>query len=96
MEAVRNRAVSIDDLANAMSDDEYVRARKFYDLLVQLTRCTNGVLSIDREALLKFASAVMDCTPAEAYSIIRKMQRYGWVKAWDSHFVVVNVTNNKG
>ena len=96
MEAVRNRAVSIDDLANAMTSDEYNRAFEFYKFLQGLTKCTNGILQIEREKFLKLAATMLECSEVEAYTIINKMRRYGWIKAWDSHFVVVNVTNNKG
>ena len=96
MEAVRNRAVSIDDLANAMTSDEYLKAKEFYSFLVDISKCTGGILRIEREKFIKLAATMMDCTPAEAYAIISKMRRYGWIKACDSHFVVVNVTNNKG
>jgi len=81
----------IDSLATAMTDDEYRKAREFYKFLASISMCNHGVLSIDREKLIRVASAYMDCDPLEAYNILRKMMDYGWIMSWDRNFIVVNL-----
>ena len=80
----------IDVLSNAMTEDEYRKAEKFYDFLLGLTKCTGGVLSIDRESFVMLASSFMKCSPGEAVKIIMKMKDYGWIRAWDDRFIVVD------
>ena len=81
----------IDRLTTAMTDDEYRKAVEFYRFLTSITRCNHGVLSIDREKLIRVASAYMDCDPLEAYNILRKMKDYGWILTWDKDFIIVNL-----
>jgi len=88
---VTGTIADINTIANAMSEDEYRKAREFYRFLVSITKCDHGVLSIDRERLIKVASAYMDCDPLEAYNILRKMMDYGWILIWDRDFIIVNL-----
>jgi len=81
----------IDSIANAMTDDEYRKAVDFYRFLVSITKCNHGVLSINREKLIKVASAYMDCEPLEAYNIVRKMKDYGWIITIDKDFIIINL-----
>ena len=81
----------IDGLATAMTEDEYRKAVEFHSFLVSISRCNNGILSIDREKLIKVASAFMECDPLEAYNILRKMKDYGWILTWDMGFIIVNL-----
>ncbi|ALG97004.1 hypothetical protein [Sulfolobus monocaudavirus SMV3] len=74
-----------------MTEEEYVKAREFYKFLVSITKCNNGILTIDREKLIDIASAYMDCTPIEAYNILLKMKSYGWVIALDKDYIAVKV-----
>lgn len=70
-----------------MTDDEYRKAREFYKFLVNITKCNNGVLTIERKKLIDIASAYMECTPVEAYTIINKMHKYGWIKTLDKDYI---------
>jgi len=81
----------IDGLATAMTEDEYRKAVEFHKFLVSITECKHGILSIDREKLIKVASAFMECEPLEAYNILRKMKDYGWILTWDKDFIIVNL-----
>ena len=77
-----------------MTQEEYAKAREFYSFLVEISKCNNGVIHIEREKFIKLAAIMLDRTPVEAYSVLRKMQRYGWIAAIDDHFVIVNVTTS--
>ena len=90
----QNRYTSIDDLAGAMTQEEYAKAKEFYSFLVEISKCNNGVLHIERDKFINLASVMMKCTTIEAHSILRKMQRYGWIATIDEHFVIVNVANS--
>jgi hypothetical protein len=81
----------IDSLTTAMTEDEYRKAVEFHRFLVNISNCNHGILSIDREKLIKVASAFMECGPLEAYNILRKMKDYGWILTWDKDFIIVNV-----
>jgi len=81
----------IDSITNAMTEDEYKKAVEFHRFLVSITGCNHGVLSIDRERLIKVASAFMECDPLEAYNILKKMKDYGWILMWDRDFIIVNL-----
>jgi len=77
-------------LFNAMTSDEYERAKRFYEFLKNITKGTNGYLTIEWEELIDMASGYMKCSPYEAYRILMKMKEYGWIKEIDKHFIVVN------
>jgi len=81
----------IDGLATAMTEDEYKKAIEFHRFLASISRCDHGALSIDRERLIKVASAFMECDALEAYNILKKMKDYGWILTWDKDFVIVNL-----
>jgi hypothetical protein len=81
----------INSIADAMSEEEYRKAVEFYRFLASITKCNHGVLSIDREKLIKVASAYMECDPLEAYNILRKMKDYGWILTLDKDFIIVNL-----
>jgi hypothetical protein len=91
MEVIPRKGYTIDELTNAMTDDEYRKAREFYKFLVNITKCNNGVLTIERKKLIDIAAAYMECTPVEAYNILTKMKAYGWIKTLDTHFIIVNI-----
>jgi hypothetical protein len=91
MEVIPRKGYTIDELTNAMTDDEYRKAREFYKFLVNITKCNNGVLTIERKKLIDIAAAYMECTPVEAYNILTKMKGYGWIKTLDTHFIIVNI-----
>ena len=74
-----------------MTEDEYTKAREFYKFLVNITKCNNGILTIDRKKLIDIASVYMDCTPLEAHNILLKMKSYGWIKVLDNDYIAVNV-----
>jgi hypothetical protein len=91
MEVLPRKGYTIDDLANSMTEDEYRKAKEFYKFLMTITKCTHGVLSIDRKKFVDIAAAYMECTPVEAYTIIKKMHNYGWIKTLDKDYIVVNL-----
>ncbi|MEJ2779369.1 hypothetical protein WIW89_00205 [Stygiolobus sp. CP850M] len=91
MEVLPRKGYTIDDLANAMTEDEYRKAKEFYKFLMTITKCSNGVLTIERKKLIDIAAAYMECTPVEAYNILTKMKGYGWIKTMDTHFIIVNI-----
>ncbi|WP_062088571.1 hypothetical protein [Sulfolobus acidocaldarius] len=91
MEVASRKGYTIDELTNSMTDDEYRKAREFYRFLVNITKCSNGVLTIERKKLIDIAAAYMECTPVEAYNILTKMKVYGWIKTLDMHFIIVNL-----
>jgi len=91
MEVLPRKGYTIDDLANSMTDDEYRKAKEFYKFLVNITKCSNGVLTIERKKLIDIAAAYMECSPVETYTIIKKMHNYGWIKTLDTHFIIVNI-----
>ena len=86
-----NYITIIDNIATAMTDDEYRKAVEFYKFLANITRCTRGVLNIDRKKLINIASAYMECTPVQAHAILQKMKAYGWIKILEDDFIVVNL-----
>jgi len=45
MEVFPRKGHIIDELASSMTEDEYRKAREFYKFLVNITKCTHGVLS---------------------------------------------------
>ncbi|MFP3214084.1 MAG: hypothetical protein RXR18_02590 [Nitrososphaeria archaeon] len=90
-----NYNIIINSIINSMTDDEYRKAREFYKFLVGITKCTRGVLNIDRKKLVDIASAYMECTPMEAHTILMKMKAYGWLKIIENDFVLVNLEGKK-
>ncbi len=86
-----NYNIIINSIVASMTDDEYEKAKGFYKFLVNITKCTHGVLNIDRKKLVDIASAYMECTPMEAHAILLKMKAYGWIKIIENDFVVVNL-----
>ncbi len=86
-----NYNIIIDTIVASMTDDEYEKAKEFYKFLANITKCTHGVLNIDRKKLVDIASAYMECTITEAHAILLKMKAYGWIKIIENDFVVVNL-----
>ena len=74
-----------------MTEEEYAKAKEFYRFLVSISKCNNGILTIDREKLIDIASAYMKCDPFEAYNILMKMKSYGWVKVIDKDYIAVKL-----
>jgi len=91
MEVIPRKGYTIDELTNSMTDDEYRKALEFHKFLVNITKCNNGVLTIERKKLIDIAAAYMECTPLEAYTIIKKMHNYGWIKTLDKDYIIVNL-----
>ena len=91
MEVIPRKDYTIDDLANSMTEEEYRKAKEFYKFLVNITKCNNGVLTIERKKLIDIAAAYMECTPLEAYIIIKKMRNYGWIKTLDKDYIIVKL-----
>jgi len=91
MEVIPRKDYTIDDLANSMTEEEYRKAKEFYKFLVNITKCNNGVLTIERKKLIDIAAAYMECTPLEAYTIIKKMRNYGWIKTLDKDYIIVKL-----
>jgi hypothetical protein len=91
MEVLPRKGYTIDELASSMTEEEYKKAREFYKFLMTITKCSNGVLTIERKKLIDIAAAYMECTPVEAYNILTKMKGYGWIKTLDTHFIIVNI-----
>ena len=83
--------IIINSVVASMTDDEYRKAMEFYKFLVTITKCNNGVLAIERKKLIDIASAYMECTPLEAHNILMKMKAYGWIKALDKDYIIVNL-----
>ncbi len=83
--------IIINSVVASMTDDEYRKAREFYKFLVNITKCSNGILTIERKKLIDIASAYMDCTPLEAHNILLKMKSYGWIKVLDNDYIAVKV-----
>nr|WP_011225121.1 hypothetical protein [Sulfolobus islandicus]CAG38156.1 hypothetical protein [Sulfolobus islandicus] len=94
MEVAPRKGYTIDQLTNSMTDEEYRKALEFYRFLMTITKCTQGILTIDRKKLIDLAATLMECTPLEAYTIIRKMHNYGWIKTLDRDFIIVNLEKN--
>lgn len=46
MEVLLRKGYTIDELANSMNDEEYRKAKEFYKFLINITKCSNGVLTI--------------------------------------------------
>jgi len=78
-------------LFNAMTQDEYPKAKEFYEFLKSITKCTHGFLRIDRKKLVDMAAAFMEVSPYEAHQILTKMVQYGWIHTIDNHFIIVNI-----
>jgi len=91
MKRTKTNSSIIDGLAMAMTEDEYRKAVEFHRFLASISNCNHGVLSIDREKLIKVASAFMECDALEAYNILKEMKDYGWILTWDRDFVIVNL-----
>jgi len=83
--------IIINSVIASMTDDEYKKAREFYKFLVNITKCSNGILTIERKKLIDIASAYMECTPLEAHIILMKMKAYGWIKTLDKDYIIVNL-----
>ncbi len=77
-------------LFNAMTSEEYEKAKRFHQFLKNLTKGTHGYLTIEWEDLVDMASGFMKTTPYDAYRILMKMKEYGWIKKIDRHFILVN------
>jgi len=90
MKAVTEKELSAKFLFNAMTSEEYEKAKRFHQFLKNLTKGTHGYLSIEREDLIDMASGFMKTTPYDAYRILMKMKEYGWIKEIDRHFILVN------
>jgi len=82
MEVMPRKGYTIDELTNSMTDDQYRKALEFYKFFVNITKCNNGVLAIERKKLIDIAAAYMECTPLEAHNILMKMKTHGWIKPW--------------
>ncbi|QXJ30328.1 hypothetical protein [Saccharolobus shibatae] len=95
MESVSRSDHTIDDIINSMTDEEYKKALEFHKFLISITKCTKGILTIEREKFIKLAAALMECSPIEAFEIIRKMQQYGWIKDLNKDYVIVNINKEK-
>jgi|LAFK01.1.fsa_nt_gi hypothetical protein len=78
-------------LFNAMTQEEYSKAKEFYEFLKSITKCTHGFLRIDRKKLVGMAAAFMEVSPYEAHQILTKMVQYGWIHTIDNHFIIVNI-----
>ena len=90
MKAVTEKELSTKFLFNAMTSEEYEKAKRFLQFLKNLTKGTHGYLTIEREDLIDMASGFMKTTPYDAYRILMKMKEYGWIKEIDRHFILVN------
>jgi len=77
-------------LFNAMTEDEYLKAKKFYEFLKRISKSEHGRLNISRDELIDIASAIMKCSPYEAHQILMKMNQYRWLKELKMDYVVVN------
>lgn len=91
MEAISRKGYIVDVLANSMTDEEYRKALEFYKFLINITKCSHGILNIDRKKLIDMAATFMECTTIEAYNILMKMYYYGWIKILDKDFIIVNL-----
>ncbi|ALG97218.1 hypothetical protein AVT97_gp55 [Sulfolobales Virus YNP2] len=78
-------------LFNAMSPEEYTKAKEFYEFLKSITKCTHGYLRIDRKKLVDMTAAFMEVSPYEAHQILTKMMQYGWIHTIDNHYIIVNI-----
>jgi len=90
MKAVTKEKPSTKFLFNAMTSEEYEKAKRFHQFLKQITKGTHGYLTIEWEDLVDMASGFMKTTPYDAYRILMKMKEYGWIKEIDRHFILVN------
>ena len=90
MKAVTKEKPSTKFLFNAMTSEEYEKAKRFHQFLKQITKGTHGYLTIEWEDLVDMASGFMKCEPFEAYRILMKMKEYGLIKEIDMHYILVN------
>jgi hypothetical protein len=86
-----NYNIIMNGITSSMTEDEYAKAKEFYKFLMTITKCSNGILTIERKKLIDIVAAYMECTPVEAYTIMKKMYNYGWIKAMDKDYIVVNL-----
>jgi len=91
MDVFPRKGYSIDELTNSMTEEEYRKALEFHKFLVNITKCNNGVLTIERKKLIDIAAAYMECTPLEAHNILMKMKTYRWIKTQDNDYIIVNL-----
>ena len=91
MEVLPRKGYTIDELTNSMTEEEYRKALEFHKFLVNITKCNNGILTIERKKLIDIAAAYMECSPVEAYNILMKMKAYGWIKTIDRYYIIVNL-----
>ncbi|BDB97446.1 hypothetical protein [Saccharolobus caldissimus] len=91
MESISRNDHTIDYIVNSMTDDEYKKAKELYKFLINITKCTQGILNIERKKLIDIAAAYMECTPIEAHNILIKMKSYGWIKTLDKDYIIVNI-----
>jgi len=90
MKAVTKEKPSTKFLFNAMTSEEYEKAKRFHQFLKQITKGTHGYLTIEWEDLVDMASGFMKTTPYDAYRILMKMKEYGLIKEIDMHYILVN------
>jgi hypothetical protein len=91
MRAVMRKEPQSEFLFNAMTTEEYTKAKEFYEFLKRISECNHGFLNISRKELIDIATTIMKCTPYEAHLILRKMKQYGWIKEINDDLVVINI-----
>nr|WP_011225204.1 hypothetical protein [Sulfolobus islandicus]CAG38243.1 hypothetical protein [Sulfolobus islandicus] len=89
MEVISRKGYTIDELSSSMTDEEYKKALEFYRFLMAITKCTQGILNIERKKLIDLAAALMGCSPLEAHNILMKMRSYGWIKVLDKDYIIL-------
>jgi hypothetical protein len=76
---------------DAMTEEEFEKAKEFYEFLKNISKSNHGYINIRREQFIKLASCLMEVPPIEAYQILKKMKNYGWIIRMEQDFIIVRL-----
>jgi hypothetical protein len=82
---------SLNLVFDAMTEEEFEKVKEFHEFLKNISKSNHGYISIRWEQFIKLASCLMEVPPIEAYQILKKMQRYGWIIRMEKDFIVVRL-----
>jgi hypothetical protein len=82
---------SINLVFDAMTEEEFEKAKKLYEFLKNISKSNHGYINIRREQFVKLASCLMEVPPIEAYRILKKMKNYGWIISMEQDFIIVKL-----
>jgi len=82
---------TINTIFDAMTEEEFEKAKEFYEFLKNISKNNRGHITIRWEQFVKLASCLMEVSPIEAYQILKKMQNYGWIIRIEKDFIIVRL-----